>query len=401
MREDISKFVLTLRRYYPFLGSLALFAEYQFSKEVEMFSTNGRVIRVNEDYFLALKAKQKTALLLHLLLHCALLHVVRKGNRNERVWGIASDIAVNNIILEGGHFSTPDNTVVDTSFAKTSTEEIYEQLLLSDKANANDGAKPQDKQNADGSDQNANGSDQNEQVDHNGHAYHADLELNDSNNEAQHKRQIEQHWRSAQQRASTADRLRSKSRGHVPQGFLREWDIALKPKLDWKTMLWRYLVRTPYDFAGFDRRFVHQGLYLEELTGETLSVDIAVDTSGSIDEQELGQFLAEVTAITHAYAQIKVRLYYVDSAVNGPYQLDQLNSLPVPIGDGGTDFETFFIATHEAETSLQPPLCIYFTDGDGSFPREEPRREVLWVLVAGGVSDHSIPFGQVTRLSYI
>ena len=392
MREDISKFVLTLRRSYPFLGSLALFAEYQFNAETEMFNTNGRVIRINPDYFDECQADQKTGLLLHLLLHCALLHVVRRGNRDRRLWGIASDIAVNNIILEGGHFPAPKNTSVDTGFSEYSTEEIYEQLLLSDRSK--NSTKPQQSDNA-------RSKSQIKEADHLGNSYHPDLESPDAKNETLHKNQIEQHWRSAQQRASTADRLRSRSRGSLPQGFAREWDIALKPKLDWKTMLWRYLVKTPYDFAGFDRRFMHQGLYLEELIGETLSVDIAVDTSGSIDEQELGQFLAEVTAITQAYAQISVRLYYVDSAVNGPYKLDELSTMPVPIGNGGTDFETFFVATQGAEESLQPPLCIYFTDGDGAFPRKAPRRPLLWVLVAGGVSDHCIPFGQVTRLSYI
>jgi len=279
MQENISKFVLTLRRTHPFLGSLALFAEYQFSSETEMFSTNGRVIRINPDYFNECKADHKTALLLHLLLHCALLHAVRKGHRDRRLWGIASDIAVNNIILEGGHFSAPKNTVVDTDFSECSAEEIYEKLLLSDRAKV--GSKLQQNENPN------NGSQVND-TDHNGNSYHADLVPLDAENKALHKNKVEQHWRSAQQRASTADRLRSRSRGDLPQGFEREWDIVLKPKLDWKTMLWRYLVKTPYDFAGFDRRFIHQGLYLEELSGETLSVDIAVDTSGSIDEQELG-----------------------------------------------------------------------------------------------------------------
>jgi hypothetical protein len=31
--------------------------------------------------------------------------------------------------------------------------------------------------------------------------------------------------------------------------------------LNWHAHLWRYIVQTPSDFQGFDRRFVHQRLY--------------------------------------------------------------------------------------------------------------------------------------------
>ena len=41
-------------------------------------------------------------------------------------------------------------------------------------------------------------------------------------------------------------------------------------QLDWRSYLWRYLVQTPTDFQGFDRRFVGRGLYLEALIGESV-----------------------------------------------------------------------------------------------------------------------------------
>ena len=82
--------------------------------------------------------------------------------------------------------------------------------------------------------------------------------------------------------------------------------------MDWRTRLWQYLVRTPDDFAGFDRRLVWSGLYLEQLEGETVCVDVCVDTSGSIDNTQLRNFLSEVKGIVNAYDRIEVRLYYAE-----------------------------------------------------------------------------------------
>jgi predicted metal-dependent peptidase len=41
---------------------------------------------------------------------------------------------------------------------------------------------------------------------------------------------------------------------------------------------------------------------------------------------------------------------------------------------------------------------VYLTDGYGSFPTEEPRVPVLWVVTPGGLADEQFPFGEVVRL---
>lgn len=403
MEHEISRFILSLRRAYPFFGSLALFADYQFSTDIPLFSTNGRTIRINPEHFNTLSDKQRTGLLLHLLLHCALLHVVRRRTRNERLWDIASDIAVNNIILEKGVFPAPDQTVVDTRFAGRSTEEIYEDLTRQDITPSTSGSQLEqfDDARTVTSQSTISTPDHSHSVNPNNVSFNRDLVDESRTSPAYKTTSLEQHWRSAQHRAVTVDRLRAKGQGSTPAGFIREWDIARAPKVDWRTQLWRYAVKTPCDFSGFDRRLLHQGLYLEELTGESLKVDVAIDTSGSIDEVELGQFLAEVVSIRRAYQHINVRLYYVDAEVHGPYALDSTRPIPSPVGNGGTDFSAFFDATYQVDQSFEPPTCIYFTDGDGYFPSAPPKRTVLWIVTAGGASDSDFPFGTVTRLSYL
>jgi len=43
-------------------------------------------------------------------------------------------------------------------------------------------------------------------------------------------------------------------------------------------------------------------------------------------------------------------------------------------------------------------LCIYFTDGYGSFPQKPPESPVLWVVMPGGLESTGFPFGDVARM---
>lgn len=43
-------------------------------------------------------------------------------------------------------------------------------------------------------------------------------------------------------------------------------------------------------------------------------------------------------------------------------------------------------------------MCIYFTDGYGSFPKTPPETPVLWVVVPGGLESIRFPFGEVARM---
>src|SRR5205085_500100 len=91
----------------------------------------------------------------------------------------------------------------------------------------------------------------------------------------------------------------------LPKGHLRNMQRELThlspSQWDWRSYLWRFLVQTPTDFQGFDRRFIGQGLYLDVLAGEKLRVFVAVDTSGSIGTKEIALFLGEVQAILGSY----------------------------------------------------------------------------------------------------
>jgi predicted metal-dependent peptidase len=208
--------------------------------------------------------------------------------------------------------------------------------------------------------------------------------------------ELKAHWRQAlQQAAVIAAASRS---GKMPGGIDRELTAAIGSQLDWRSYLWRYLVQTPTDFQGFDRRFIGRGLYLETLEGESVRVYVAVDTSHSVGVAEFQLLMDEVKGILGAYPHIDCHLYYADTELDGPHILGANSVLMMPQGGGGTSFVPFFDRVQESWDGQTPALCIYLTDGYGEFPDPAPLFPTLWVVTPGGLDLTDFPFGEAVRL---
>ena len=420
MEQAISTYLLRLRRSNPFLATISLMANYKFDSNCELFQTDGRVISIDRSYFNPLTDVERTGLLLHLTLHSALLHAIRQGVRETRIWNIAADIVVNNIILEAGDFEPPRNTAVETQYKDLSVEQVYETLTSLPKENdslykaaMNMPSQPKDgcgeKNQQSGKTQHPNNY-QISQLLNQLYPCHKDLQQpsqGTSKTETslhEQKKATEktsQYWQGALRKADAVARLSSQSQGNIPAGLFLEIGQMMTPVLDWRSLLWHFVVRTPDDFNGYDRRFIHQGLYLDQLESERLNVLVAIDTSGSIDQEELTQFISELMGIASSYYFIHIELYYVDADIYGPYELsEEMENMP-PQGGGGTDFDVFYRAVVEKKDQNSLDLVVYFTDGYGEFPEQEPTTETMWVVTCGGLNNESFPFGTVARLSNI
>ncbi len=360
---EISASILRLRMKSPFFATLAMFARFIPQAGIATAATDGKDIFCNEDYLRSLSPRQIDGLLLHEVLHAALLHIPRRGNREPERWNIAADIVINGTIAAESAFELPPNCLRDSNLEKFAVEEVYEllpdhqtlQLTHPDLLDAGTGGNMTSAETA----------------------------------------AVTAHWRSALQQAKII--AQSSKAGTIPSRILREIEGLTSPQLDWRSYLWRYLTQTPSDFQDFDRRLIGQGLYLETLGGESVQVSVAIDTSGSIDGDLLCLFLSEVWGISNAYPHLKCDLYYADTELFGPYALDISTPLPQPQGGGGTSFVSFFEAV-QTQTSTSG-LCIYLTDGYGNFPSLAPALSVLWVVVAGGLESEEFPFGEVVRLN--
>lgn len=365
---------LRVRSSSPFFATLLLFARIRTTENIATAATDGRDIMVNPDYVTGLANAELDGLLAHEVMHCALNHVTRRLDRDAWLWNVAADIVVNGQLAAAG-FSLPGTALRDAQLEKFSTEEVYSLLMQ-----LGDGVKTKFVlPSMDLLEKNGGG---------------------DQDNESGPSVDLASYWKGARQQAHMVARMAasSKGRGFDPSSLSPEFALLDAGQLDWHQHLWRFMVSTPTDYSGFDRRFVSEGLYLDAVEGESVDVLICIDTSGSVGAGELGQFRAEVLSILRCYPHIRATVFFADATLHGPFRVTRENSWPDPVGGGGTSFVPFFRWLADHPQHYPPRFSVYLTDGYGDFPETVPAEAVLWVVSPGGLASTEFPFGEVARL---
>ncbi len=383
--EIISKTKIQVRRECQFFGALMLFATIKESKKIDTACTDGKDIFFNEVFLKSLKSSEQNALMLHEVLHMALLHVQRRQFRDPKIWNIAADIVVNDLILRNTPFKLPKGAIEDRTYKGKSVEYIYEALLKNNKykkynLSISDIAISSDMDSSDGSSDNSVGHELSEEE----------------------QQEIASYWKDKIQILKNSDLTDVDSaQGNMPAGMSQEIEVILEPEVDWRHALWKYVGKTPADFDDLDRRFLYRGLYLEGLLTEALEVSVCIDTSGSISEPLLDQFLGELKGILRSYPHVKCDLFFADAEVDGPYEIHSIEELPPLTGFGGTSFVPFFNHLEKNDNNLlgTHKVSIYFTDGYGDFPSKKPKDPTMWLVSKDGLATNQFPFGEVVRIS--
>lgn len=389
MAQAVSASLQRMQQRSAFFSTLALFAKFESSNHIPTAATDGQTIFVNPEFFAALTPEERDGLLAHEVLHDALLHVPRRGGRDPQLWNVAADIVINGMLVKDGYI-LPKGGLRDPQLENLSTEEVYERLIQrqEQKKQANQQSAQDQQDSSDGP------SDLLEQAPQDAESQQNSGER--PSDRAAKEKDMERHWQQALEQAR--QRAENLQIGTMPAGFARELAQTVPGRLDWRSVLWRFLVKTPSDFQDYDRRFVGRGLYLETTSGDNLTVLVCVDTSGSINQNAIQTFIGEVQAILRSYPHLRCDLYFADSKVYGPHRLSPQGPLPTPVGGGGTDFRPFFEQIPRYRPPWDPSVVIYMTDGYGSFPKQRPSCPVLWVVTPNGIDESRFPFGQVVRL---
>jgi len=379
-KETIQKCILQVRKECVFFGALMLFAEVRDTKKIPTAATDGLVLYFNEDFLFSLSSSEQNALMLHEVLHMALLHVSRRESRDPHIWNIAADIVVNDLIQRNTNFKLPKGAIIDNQFRDKSVEYIYEKLLKDESFKSYKLAIADIATQIEGERSNAV----------------VDTEIANVD-------EIEGYWK---------DKLEilknnysgdgSDTQGSLPGGISQEINSILEPEVDWRHAWWKYVGKTPADFDDIDRRFIYKGLYLEGLLTESIELSVCIDTSGSISGALLDQFIGELQGILRSYPHVQCNLYWADTEVYGPYELSKIEDLPSALGFGGTSFVPFF--NKVKKDSIQDfmnnnRVSIYFTDGYGDFPDHIPNDPVMWLVSKDGLETNQFPFGEVIRIS--
>ncbi|MDH5633277.1 MAG: VWA-like domain-containing protein [Gammaproteobacteria bacterium] len=187
--------------------------------------------------------------------------------------------------------------------------------------------------------------------------------------------------------------------GKMSGSMARMVDHLLQPQLPWRMLLSRYLsnvARDDYNFARPSNRREGDAI-LPSLHSSQVDVTVVLDTSGSIKDGEMKEFISEVNALK-GQLRARVTLHACDDKLNvgGPWRYEPWEEISLPEsleGGGGTDFAPAFEWARQQDK--QPDIMVYFTDADGHFPERAPDFPVLW-LVKG---KSKVPWGQRIQLN--
>jgi predicted metal-dependent peptidase len=142
------------------------------------------------------------------------------------------------------------------------------------------------------------------------------------------------------------------------------------------------------------KKYLHVPLYMPSLTGEFVEFAVAVDTSGSIADEELNQFISEIKNISENFEDYRVHIFACDADVHDIYEIESYDDWPTTYhGRGGTAFIPVFNAI--AERGLNISCLLYLTDSYGTFPDVAPDYPVMWVI---NNPQGTAPWGEIVRL---
>lgn len=417
---------------HPFFAHLALRLEMREDPTCRTAWSDGRVLAYNPLYVESLPLGKLKGMQCHEVLHLVCNHHTRRNGRDERLWNMACDYAINPVLLEAG-IELPSGYLDNPAHHGQSAEAIYAGLLalqeethggaeggsrqgeevVSEQGSPGGGAEDGDageesdagqtpQPQAGRDDAGGNSGAEGESPSENTTEAEGDPgmsgEVRDSPSQAagdgaaESLRQEEQSWRAALSEALH----KAREFGSLPGSLERLLDGGHQPALDWRELLRRFLynaARNDFSWARPNRRFLHTGLYLPGLHNEELAqVAVAVDVSGSITPPELERFASELSSVLEEF-DAAITVFTCDAAITRREHLSRWD-LPLEFtvsGGGGTDFCPPF--EHLREEGTSPACLIYFTDMEcGHFP-EEPEYPVLWVTANGAHTPP--PFGDV------
>ncbi|NEX22321.1 hypothetical protein G3480_18765 [Thiorhodococcus mannitoliphagus] len=395
----------------PFLGALVLRLPMHEAKPewCPTTATDARAFYYNPDYIASLTSSQTEFMLAHEALHCALSHFARRQHRVRHKWDLACDYAINPLLIEDG-LSPPPNALVMPPFKGLTAEEIYP--LIED----DDRSETLDKHAYDADNQQGGSQSGLNEKDLDREASPPPAPGQDSGTGAASAHQPEEgsgpgasepQPLTPDERESLSVQWRQRLAGAAQQAMqagklggelARQIDHLLQPQLPWRSLLARYLTAFSREDYSYQRPSRREGDFiLPSLRSQQIDLAIAVDTSGSIKDNELDEFIAEIDALK-GQVSARITLLPCDAALceGAPFRFEPWEAFERPKniqGGGGTSFRPVF-EWIEREAA-RPDLLVYFTDAKGDPPPQAPPYPVIW-LIKGRAE---VPWGQRIQLN--
>lgn len=333
-----------------FFSTLCFSLKHKWDENIPTACTNGLEIRYNPEFFMSLTTDEQVFLLLHEAMHVAYLHMERLQDRNIRKWNIATDHVINLQLIERG-YKMPEGALADPQYKGMSSEQVYDLLNDSDANNTN---------------------------------VMLDLESPPGDlPDGALQREVED----ILIRASVQSKMAGNKPGTIPGDIEIFLDRLLNPKLPWHQILRKFfnnMSKNDYSWRRPNRRFFPNH-YLPGLWSEkVMDLAIAIDSSGSVSDEDFQQFVSETHTIIKSQNPDKITLIQFDYGLRSVDEVrSTMDLMRVTFtGRGGTYINPVLDWARENK----PKVLLVFTDGEfHTHYAEDPGMPVIWLI-------HNNPF---------
>ncbi len=402
MKYDIEALKRKMLVKYPFFGSVVAGVKYKEERSVGTAGTDGKTIYYNPDFLEKLSTDEQTFIFAHEVCHIAFNHILRSEGKNPQIWNTATDAVINQFLKRDG-LKMVEGGVDIADAVNYDAEQLYNKMMQEQQQNQRGSGNGQQDQNKEQQD-----------VGHDTHSLWEDAV----------KKHKEERAKTSEKKESLLDRLLNRKKEEQPKekteiekkqeeleemgekdafkknrdekkqqleelkqaiakqastpGTSTNRDIrtvsdigTAKPLIDWRYIL-REAITYDVDWS-YKNATLEDGVLtanLEEIP--TPETEIVLDTSGSINEILLKNFLRECKNILQ---QSRVKVGCFDTEFYGFHDIrteEDIESMKFE-GGGGTDFD---VAVNAFSRRVENK--IIFTDGEASMP--DMPIDAIWIV---------------------
>ncbi len=439
MSFDIESIKRKMLVKYPFFGSVVANVNYKENKKISTAGTDGQTIYYNPDFLKKLKPDEQIFVFAHEVCHIAFDHIRRSEDKNPEVWNIATDGVINQFLIrdglklvEGGvniaeaiNYDAEqlyDKLLKEKSQSQSQNGQGNQQNSSSEQGEQGQGqsssedSQKQNENHSQGQGTSSSESDsskeQNHDVGHDTHSMWKDAVKKQKEAESKDKKESQSAEQKTEEQKQQEERLQQEiakiskmgeqsvfnknleekkkelealkqvlSKQAMGAGTSTDREQRIindigksKPIIDWRYVL-REAIQYDIDWS-YKNAYVEDGVVNANLEEQPMpETEIVLDTSGSINELLLKNFLRECKNILQ-HSKVKVGCF--DTEFYGFHEVRTEEDIENMIyeGGGGTDFNVAVRAfTRRVENK------IIFTDGNAKMP--DIPMDIIWIVFGG------------------
>ena len=363
-RSNIKLMVDKEKKGWGFYFSILTQMEMIEKIDIPTMATDGKDIFYNPEWSDKLTEAELDFVRCHEAMHRVLRHHLRMSSRDKELWNIATDYAINSILIKSG-MTMPKDGLYDPKYNDMGAEKIYK--LLESEAEK----KPNQ-------------------------CNWGMVMPNDMSEE-----QIKKEEAIIKQQVTMAVQ-NTKSIGNLPSDIKDIIKEMERSQVDWSSVIRRVVGGDQpenYTYARPNRRAYHCFNIYNPSTLKMSCGDVViwVDTSASVSRKELSHALGEINAISEDMQPNSITVYYADTSIQKQERYERgdiIENLNVK-GRGGTDPMCVFKYIEDNNVNVDSMVCI--TDmGFHDFP-EYVDYPLLWVST--DLRAKTPPIGEITFLN--